>query len=220
MVINNNTKKIVLIILASIFFGLVLLITGNFNNDSMLTSTVLFATLLAVLWYMIETNIIQQNTKIQIELSRTTLGVELTLKFDDHFSSDDFVDARRTSASKVLEAINTTLNFRDEVTRVLIDDYGEIEEILDFFEQIGYLVRKGILDKKFVWHTFSYWFFRYWHLTKGYIDVRGKNSSVYKDLAFLNESMIEIEKEESPYPDTEICPSDDELKRFLEEEAL
>jgi hypothetical protein len=50
----------------------------------------------------------------------------------------------------------------------------EAEPILDFFETMALLLRRGALDKEMVWHTFFYWIDHYFEAAKNSISERQK----------------------------------------------
>ncbi len=94
----------------------------------------------------------------------------------------------------------------------------EAEPILDFFETMALLLRKGALDKEMVWHTFFYWIDRYYQATEGAIAARQKiDPLVWKDFALFVVQLRNYQKSRAgaiPYHP----PSPDEITRFLEEE--
>jgi len=84
--------------------------------------------------------------------SRFSLGIDLLLKLEERFEGQEMLRIRRKAA------------------RSLLKKSGDgIDDVLNFFKTIGLLVRKGALDGKMVWHSFSYWIHRYWLTTNEYI---------------------------------------------------
>ena len=75
--------------------------------------------------------------------SRFALGIDLFLRLEADFRNDRMLTARRV-ASKALRSENPS----------------DADDVLDFFEMIGLLVRRGALDKHVVWHNFFYWIHR------------------------------------------------------------
>jgi hypothetical protein len=67
------------------------------------------------------------------------------------FDSDRFVKLRKSLATKRLTS-SGTLRGLD-----LNNPPGEAYDLLDFFEHIGFLVKKGHLNEYDVWHTFVAW---------------------------------------------------------------
>lgn len=134
----------------------------------------------------------------QAWLLRSSNNAELILKFDDQFNSDGFLEIRKR-ASKNLKAKP-------------IKDTDDIEDVLDFFETLGIMVRKSGLDPELVWHTFFYWVHGYWIHTKDLIEQQRKDyPNRYKDIIFLHSKILEIEK-------TNGRINEEEWNKFLEEE--
>jgi hypothetical protein len=94
----------------------------------------------------------------------------------------------------------------------------EAEPILDFFETMALLERRGALDKEIVWHTFFYWIDHYYEATKDLIAKRQKNDPlVWKDLVKFVAILRKFQSERSgatPYRP----PSPEQVTNFLEEE--
>lgn len=72
--------------------------------------------------------------------------------------------------------------------------------ILGFFENIGYLVRRGVLDKGMVWNKFSWVIERYYLLltykTNYLQSIRDKEQTpdIYTEFEWLNSEMIKLDK--------------------------
>jgi hypothetical protein len=222
---KENLQKIFIIIGLTIIFAIIAsvanywLLFGSVDKE-ILSMTILFATFLSIVWYTIETYNLQKSSREQIEQSKMALGVELTLEFDQRFNSDYFRDVRKSEAIYLLRVrLASDDSYRDELAMKIMEKYNEIEEILDFFETIAYLIKKDVLDAEFVWHTFSYWFNRYYAISEDYIAYRRDISpAIYQDIIDLAKYFHAIETKKSTNPDAEINLKDDELIRFLEEE--
>jgi len=80
----------------------------------------------------------------QVYLSRFSLGVDLTLRLDERFESPEFQKKRCAAAHAIKRQPGS-----------------DIEDVLDFFESIGLLTRRGALDEEFVYSTFFYWLHGY-----------------------------------------------------------
>lgn len=136
--------------------------------------------------------------------SRFSLGIELILKLDERFNSKELRDARRKAAKSLLNKDNT---------------YAA-DDVLDFFEMIGILVRRGALDEKMVWHIFFAWLHQYCHSAKEHIEAeRQKDSTVWEDLVRLHDRLVKIEMRERRCRKSDIIPSEDSLKGFLKDES-
>ena len=140
---------------------------------------------------------------IQIHRSRFSLSVELTLKLEDKFNSQSFRKVRAAAAKSIKSG-----------------KYHEAEDLFDFFETIGLLVRRKALNKEMVWHTFFHWVHGYWLMSSAYIsDMRKANPSTYRDFALLNQQLYDLEKRENISGDSELTWSPNELKQFMLDES-
>ena len=138
---------------------------------------------------------------------KISLGADLIMRLDNEFNGE-IMKPLRVKAASTLQQNNKT----DE-------QYEEAEPILDFFEKLGLFVRRGALDKEFVWHTFFHWFHGYWSATKDYVEQRNKkNKAVYKDVIYLSKCLVDLEKKNGG--EKELKKSEEGLKKFLETEVF
>jgi hypothetical protein len=101
--------------------------------------------------------------------------------------------------------------------------YEEINErVLDFFEDMGMLVRRNYVDREMIWDTFSYYATRWWSACKDYIAheraEKGDNT-LFADFEKLVERIYNDEMTKRQKTRTELEPSALEIKRFLENET-
>ncbi|MFA6164479.1 MAG: hypothetical protein WC685_13750 [Methylobacter sp.] len=135
--------------------------------------------------------------------SRFALGIDIFLKLDANFGEDKMRTTRRAAAEALL---------RDE-------DKGDVDDVLDFFEMVGMLVRRGVLDDYMVWHNFFYWIHGYYLSNSDYIaESRSVDPTIWADLVKLYRRMVSIEKKERQCSDQQLQLTEDKLTEFLEEE--
>jgi hypothetical protein len=141
----------------------------------------------------------------QIRRSRFVHSIDLLLKFEDNFFGPEKREVRSRAARGMLRET---------------PDYSEAEDILDFFETVALLVRKGALDGYMVWHTFDYWISRYYEAAKPHIVLRQKSEpQVWLDLGDLVQKLREREMKASRLSSiSQTVPDNAEIRRFLEEE--
>ena len=102
----------------------------------------------------------------QVHRARFNQSVDLLFRLESDFFGN----------SKKQQRVRASRDLEDG--RVL-----EAEPILDFFETMALLLRKGALDKELVWHTFFYWVDHYYEASKDFIGQRQqKDPLVWKDL--------------------------------------
>ncbi len=110
-----------------------------------------------------------------------SLQVQLLLNLDERFNSRDF-RLLRQGARRTLEV-----------------SPSDSDDILDFFETIGYLCQNGALDNVMVWHSFYFWIMGYWETRKSHIEAKRKEDKcTWQDLAWLRQEVERIQELKSP----------------------
>ncbi len=139
----------------------------------------------------------------QYRQSSFALSVDLIIKLDERFKSEKMIKIRKAAAESILNKTNSN-----------------VDDVLEFFELIGLLIRRGALDEKMVWHTFLTWIDGYWHSTNGYITAeRKKDPTLWKDFSYLHKRVSDVQNRERGNSDSEIIPLEDSLDDFLKDEA-
>jgi hypothetical protein len=90
----------------------------------------------------------------QSEAMRTDLRARFLLTFIDRFDGSRLLKARKELAHRLL-----TNASRDQIE----------ETVLNFFEDMGLLLRLGYLDEKLMWSTFGFFAVRWWSACEDYI---------------------------------------------------
>ena len=96
------------------------------------------------------------------------------------------------------------------------------EPVMNFFEDMGMLVRRDYVDREMIWDTFSFYATRWWSACKDYITKERADKSdntLFKDFEGLVEKIYEDEIKERQKTRTELEPSRSDLTQFLKEEA-
>jgi hypothetical protein len=92
--------------------------------------------------------------------------------------------------------------------------------VLEFFEEIGYMTRRGVLDAGMVWNSFSWWLEPYYLSAKSSIDQARRQAQsrvFFSETEWLYDRMCRVaEKEEGK---KYIPRSDEALSRFLAQES-
>ena len=90
---------------------------------------------------------------------------------------------------------------------------SDVDDVLDFFDMLGLLVRRGAIDEEMVYHTFFYWVDGYWRAATDVIQrERQKNERVWEDLPRLYERLLAIENREG-------VKRQEDVREFLEYEV-
>jgi hypothetical protein len=136
----------------------------------------------------------------QVRRARFNQSIDLLFRLEADFFGPAKLAQRSIAAANYL-ADNT--------------DLAEMEDILDFFETLSMLTRKGALELYMVWHTFGYWIERYYAIAKPHILARQRSEpGVWEDLDWL---LPRLKKLQAKKGNSNLAES--ELNRFLAEES-
>jgi hypothetical protein len=152
--------------------------------------------------------------------TRFITGVALLTDLYDRFY-DDKMWKKRSKASKFLLEKSDQTQFSEK-------DNPALDDILEFFEMIGLLMKRGALDPTMVWNTFYYIFFGYYHGATKYMNAYREtkdDQTLWEHVYFLYEQLNKIENIKRPVTKRrELLPSkreslENEWKNVLKEEA-
>src|SRR6266699_3172194 len=79
--------------------------------------------------------------------SRLSLGIEVLLRLDERFQSKHVRCARSRAAAVLSKLANNQITTDDEQLK-------DTDEVLDFFESLGSMIRGGVLNAKFLYNYF------------------------------------------------------------------
>ncbi|MGD1046844.1 MAG: DUF4760 domain-containing protein [Bacteroidota bacterium] len=144
----------------------------------------------------------------QLQMARDDLKVRLQITYEEKFDSPSLILERKKLAKQILA--NAT--------------HSEIQDaLLNFFESIGMLLRRGYFDIDMAWSAFSFYSERWWSATKDYIieERRRENSddTIFEEFELLVNAMYTFEIEKRHLSRAQLEPSKQDLLRFLENEA-
>jgi len=142
--------------------------------------------------------------------ARFSLGIDLILRLDNYFNSVDFRKKRNEAATALLSG-----DLSSESQKVAVDD------VLNFFETVGFLTRRGIIDFEVVWCFFFYYMHRYKLCTEEYIETcRKEDQTIWEDFIEVYERVKEVEKRECRVSGKGLSFSGDVKRKFIENEAI
>jgi hypothetical protein len=133
----------------------------------------------------------------------------MVLDLVNSFNSEEMRRNRALFAKRLLEVPNSI-------------DVAKNTPVLEFFEEVGYMTRRGVLDEGMVWNSFSWWFEPYYLAVRGSPDLiaearsRTKAPSLFCEIEWLNGRMREI----SMRADKRSPPANDVLEMLTEEVRL
>jgi hypothetical protein len=143
----------------------------------------------------------------QIQISKNDLKVRLQLNFEEKFEGESFMRKRKNLSSQLL--MNT--------------DFKNVhEDIINFFESIGMLLRKKYFDKEMAWIGFGYYAIRYWEAYEKYILAERKrfcDETLYTEFEYLKTQMYAVEMHERNINQEEVKVKPNEINDFLSEEC-
>jgi hypothetical protein len=139
--------------------------------------------------------------------TRLALGADVLLKLQEQFDGKQMLIFRR-------KAVESILSCRSKTTTGLTDD---VDDVLDFFENVALLVRRKVLDTELVWHSFNYWIRGYYSVAADHIKTeREKYPTRWEDLCWLHEHLTEFANIRDNRPAlAERKMTDTEIDKFL-----
>jgi hypothetical protein len=139
--------------------------------------------------------------KKQLRQGREADKIKHLLRFVEQFDNVPLAATRKALADKRLKGI---------------EDPPEAENVLNFFETIGLLVKRDYLDAHDVWSSFSYWMFCMFADCRELIEQEQKEDpTYYSDFTSLVERLKAIEKVEHGLSDR---PSKEDVMEFWQYE--
>lgn len=124
-----------------------------------------------------------RNFERQTNAYQLSLSVELALRLDQQFNQIEFRKTRSLAARALLSGENEQL----------------AEEVFDFFDSIGLLVKLGALHDDIAHSYFFHWINLYWHAGKHLVGSKQKETSeVWKNFETLYRRVYTIEKRRNP----------------------
>jgi len=143
----------------------------------------------------------------QVRLGRKDLKVRLQTNYEEKFEGQTLISERKKLAEQLLEQAQ----------------HEEIQEsVMNFFESVGLLLRKGYLDKEMVWSGFAFYVIRWWSASKDYIfeerRIQNNDTTIFEDFQYLVDEIYKIEIKKRGLSRAELEPSQNDITRFLNAE--
>jgi hypothetical protein len=161
------------------------------------------AAVVVALWGIKKQNAQSERSREDFKLS---LSADLSMKLDDSFGSEHFG------------------RIRSDAARALIDGSGLIdaEDVFDFFETVGLLVRTNALTKELAYNFFFHWVNLYWIAGQDHIMwKRTGTKAVWQDFEALYVALRKLEESKDPNSDDlTLADNRDRLTELLKEELL
>jgi hypothetical protein len=141
----------------------------------------------------------------EARLNRLTMGVDSLLRLSEDWNSPRMTRIRRLAAKALLDG-NPDAN---------------VDTVLDWFETVALMVRRGGFDEEFTWHTFYVWMAHYWVAGQDYIrDTQADEGEItWGDFSKLMPRLFAREAGSEKWTPAEVYPSMGDVQTFLEDEA-
>jgi hypothetical protein len=149
----------------------------------------------------------------QNERARLTLEFDLLTRLEDRFQSPHFLARRRSAARHVVDALFAE---SDAVEAGVFDRASY--DVANFFENVGYLQRSGVLRAESVWHTFGMAARVYWAAyapTARKMREEQNDPTVYEDFERLDRLVTDMSGERGMPP-----PTREQLRRIMQDETV
>jgi len=148
-------------------------------------------------------------TIVQLRNQRELARIDNLEHQMDYFDGPDFLKQRQALAKQRLgQGKLRTLKDDDPPT--------ELYRVLDFFEHIGFLVRKHHLHAYDVWHSFGGWAVPTFYDARRVIEYeQSDDPTFYDDFVWLMRKLEEIERKRTGKFE---IPCDDEIYGYYEDE--
>lgn len=166
-----------------------------------------------ITWWLIRKQI--KNGEIQTKAMKEDLKVRLERDLVKRFESE--LSRERKKLAKQL------------LTKSNHDDIQE--PIMNFFEDVGFYLKREYIDPELVWHDFAFYSIRWWHALKDYITEERKrqknDNTVFASFEYLAREMKNFDdhkvremnkKKDKKHLTTAEVSSDEDITQFLNEE--
>jgi hypothetical protein len=137
---------------------------------------------------------------------KLSLAADLSMKLDDRFNPEDFRQTRSHAAQALLSG------------QKLVD----AEDVFDFFETVGLLVRTGALTKELAYSFFFHWINLYWVAGQEHIQEKRKGAkSSWEDFEYIYKIVQQLERmKDADSEDLKLAEQPQRLKTLLNEEIV
>ncbi len=137
-------------------------------------------------------------------LAKFNAELQSVQHFDTQWQSDRMIKVRRGAAAALL---------REEPS-------VDVDEVLDFFEEIARLVKRGILPIETAWDAYYWPIANYWAKSAAYAqEARDDEGASWTNLPEVLTRLQQVESKESDRPINAVSPREAQTRVFLEGET-
>lgn len=149
----------------------------------------------------------------QTRVTRDVAALQMLMLLDKKY--EKLLDTRKFLSASIINIINEN---RDPDSPFRFEEENSAETLLDFFEMLGHLVRRELVDRKLAQNNFSIAVLCYWTGLESYVSkIRNKynnDPTIYEEAKWLYDFMLR--KEHQRDPDYKISQSF--LRNFFQSE--
>jgi hypothetical protein len=125
----------------------------------------------------------------QVRLARGSSSIDNTVRMQDQWNGTTMLSHRAGAAKALLNGVET----------------DDVVAVLDFFEQLGYLVAEKSVKAEAAWEAFSDWSLPYWMATRKFVlDQQKVDRTYWENFDLLNRDVMAIEAKRRGRPSEEI----------------
>jgi hypothetical protein len=142
------------------------------------------------------------------------------LKYDPHWAMN-FQDRFDRETEARARAARALLNNKADLKNIENETLADIDDVLDFFEDVGLYQRADHISPELAHHHFFHWTRGYWQAAKPYVEAwRVKEHARWNHLEELFDTSCDIEHREQGGTREQLRLSEVDLDEFLKQEAL
>jgi hypothetical protein len=144
--------------------------------------------------------------ELREQTRRETLraSVDTLAHFDAEWTSEDMAGVRGAAASSLLEK---------RLSR-------DIDDVLDFFDEIAFLIDRGAVDEETVWYRFYWSMANYWFASQTYVErVRQDDPEAWSELRQVMPRLAAIEMRRRRHASADGKPTEAQERDFLNDEV-
>jgi hypothetical protein len=146
----------------------------------------------------------------EIRWSRSTRHIDLMLKFQERFHANGMI-LKRNRAAAFLLSQRASAPVHDPA-------WSQVDDVVDFFQVVGTLVKRGHANQDLAYNFFHYWFSHYWLSVRAYVEyVRAKSPVTWAEAQWLYDKLRAYELKHNRGKRTNLTDAD--FDRFFAQES-
>jgi hypothetical protein len=141
------------------------------------------------------------------------------LKYDPHWAMN-FQDRFDRATEARARAAKALLDNKADLKNIENETLADIDDVLDFFEDVGLYQRSDHISPELAHHHFFAWTRGYWQAAKPYVEAwRAKERAQWNHVEELFDTSCDIEIREQGGTREQLRLSEADLDKFLRQEA-